>query len=457
MGPRIAIIGAGSGMFSLSLVKDICLTPGLKGSTVSFMDIDEGRLEGAFQVCSRYAEEAGADLRLEKTTDRRAALRGADFVINTALSEGHERWREGWSLAMQHGYRFGGSFHVVHDEAFWINHYQFGLMESVLLDILELCPKAWYVLVANPVMAGVTYLTRKYPEAKIVGLCHGYRRLYHLTDALGLDRADVSYEIPGVNHFVWMTKFRYRGEDAFPLVDAWIREHAAEYFKTCPLSDYLGPKAIDLYQRFGVFPIGDTSTPGGGAWGSWYHTDDETERRWREDPKDWFDRYFQHTQDVVGSLGRARDDASLSMTGTFGMEPSGETMIPLIEALATDSPKVLIVNLLNRGEYVQGIPRDFAVEIPALVSGSGIQPIQTDGLPAPLLAHALRDRVAPVNMEIDAYTHGDYEALLQLILMDPWTRSEAQARDMLEGILSLPHHGGMRRHYRRRPPGAAAL
>jgi alpha-galactosidase len=108
---------------------------------------------------------------------------------------------------------------------------------------------------------------------------------------------------------------------------------------------------------------------------------------------------------------------------------------------------VLIVNVPNTGSYVPGIPSDFAVEIPALVGGRGVQGIQTHPLPRPILAHALRDRVASVEAELYAYEHGDYEALLQTVLMDPWTRSERQARDLIGEILDLPYHKEMAAHY----------
>ena len=49
---RISVIGAGSATFSLGLVKDLCLTENLKGSEVSFMDIDAERLNAAI-VCDR--------------------------------------------------------------------------------------------------------------------------------------------------------------------------------------------------------------------------------------------------------------------------------------------------------------------------------------------------------------------------------------------------------------------
>ena len=173
MTPTIAIIGAGSAVFSLGLIRDLCLTERLHGSTVRLMDIDEARLRAISRLCERYSEETGAGIETT-TTDRREALKGANFVINTALVAGYDRLRGGWEIAARHGYRFGGSLHVMHDEPFWVNAYQLRFFDEVVRDVLELCPDAWYLQVANPVLAGMTWLGRRYPEAKMVGLCHGF-------------------------------------------------------------------------------------------------------------------------------------------------------------------------------------------------------------------------------------------------------------------------------------------
>ena len=71
---KISVIGAGSATFSLGLVKDLCLTEGLKGSLVSFMDINEERLDMIHKMGKRYAQELGTDLQFESTVDRRASL-----------------------------------------------------------------------------------------------------------------------------------------------------------------------------------------------------------------------------------------------------------------------------------------------------------------------------------------------------------------------------------------------
>lgn len=444
---NIALIGAGSAMFSLTLIRDLCLTPNLSGSTITFMDINEERLDAAHALCQRYADEVGNQLILKKTTDRRKALEGADFVVNTALVAGHERLREGWEIAQSLGYRMGGSLHIMHDEAFWINFYQYRLFESVIEDILEICPDAWYLKVDNPVLGGITYLSRKYPQAKIVGLCHGFAAVYRIADVLGLEREHLTYEIPGVNHFVWLKHLYYKGEDVMPMFDEWIETKAPVYWETCKPSDYLGKKAVDLYKRYGVFPIGDTCNPGGGAWPYWYHTDEATEQSWGESPSSWYADYFGHLASNIERIARISTDNSRRVTDEFKPRMSGEVMAPLIEAVACDLPRVVIANIANSGSFVPGVPENFAVEIPVLASKRGIQGIQTSGLPKPLLSWLIHDRVASVELELDAYVTGSRERLLQLILMDPYTRSEAQARELLERVFALPYHAEMRKHY----------
>jgi alpha-galactosidase len=321
-------------------------------------------------------------------------------------------------------------------------------MEAIYVDIRDVCPNAMFVLVANPVLAGVTYLSRKYPDIKLVGMCHGYGGIHGLSNALGLDFDKVDYEVSGVNHFIWLTKFFYKGEDAFPLLDEWIATKADVYLaQKGEKSSGEGYKAIDLYKRFGVFPIGDTCTPGGGSWAWWYHTDG-MEEKYGEDPKGWWDRYFPHLRADVVRIREAVADKNKKVTDIFTAIPSSEPMIPLIEALACDIEHKIIVNVPNKGSCVSGVPEDFEVEIPALVSKKGIQGLQTNPLPPAVLSHLVRDRIAPVEMELQAFIHHDKTLLLSVIMMDPWCKSEAQAKKLLEEILNMPCNKEMKEYYR---------
>jgi alpha-galactosidase len=446
---KISIIGAGSATFSLSLIKDLCLTPNLKGSTIIFMDINKERLDAVYALCKKYSEETNAKLKLEKTLDRKESLQDADFVVNTAMVVGYGGYRAGWNVGLKHGYRFGGSLHIMHDEGFWINYYQLRLFESIVNDILDVCPEAWYLKLANPVLAATTYLGRKYRKLKFVGLCHGYCGVFHLAQVLGFDKEEISYTIPGVNHFVWLTEFRHKGEDAYPLLDNWIEKKAAKYWEQSEPSSDMGLKAVDLYRRFGVFPIGDTCTPGGGSWPWWYHTDDETEKRWKEDPKGWWKWVLEPSnEDTASRLIKVAHDPSVKVTTVYPPRKSRESIINIIESIACDIPRIFQVNIMNTEDLVPGVPRNFEVEVPAQVDRAGVKGKKTEGLPKAVINHILRDRIAPVETELEAYETGSKDRLLDLVLMDPWTRYEKQAKSLLEDILALPQHESMQEHFR---------
>jgi alpha-galactosidase len=170
--------------------------------------------------------------------------------------------------------------------------------------------------------------------------------------------------------------------------------------------------------------------------------------QWKEDPRGWYDEHFTRGDQRVSETRRLADDRAARVTDVFPPTPSGEIMVPIIESISCDMPRVFVVNVRNDGGYVAGIPRDFAVEIPALVSGRGIQPIRTNGLPDPLVQYAMRDRVAPVEVELAAYRTGNRELLRHLLLMDPWTRSEGQVERLLDAILTLPFNTELATHYR---------
>jgi len=198
---RISVIGAGSAQFSLGLVKDLCLTPGLAGSQISFMDVDAGRLEMIEKLARRYANELGADLRFERTAERAASLRDADVVINTASVTSHHAQRAIRDLTAKHGYYYGG-VHIGGGG-------QLAFMLSIAQDIERICPDAWLIQSGNPVYEGCTLMTRE-TGIKVCGLCHGHYGVYEIARVLGLDPAKIDWQAPGLNHNIWLTHFLHR-------------------------------------------------------------------------------------------------------------------------------------------------------------------------------------------------------------------------------------------------------
>jgi alpha-galactosidase len=436
---KLSIIGAGSGEFSLGIVRDLCLSEGLAGATVSFMDIDVERLDAIHSVATRYTAEVGAEVRFEKTLDRRESLDGADFVINTAMVGGWRGWSQSGApeVLAKYGYTRRlrlGSYH------------QFKLFMDIIHDMEELCPEAWYIQSANPVFDGTTLIGRT-SKIRAVGLCHGYLGVYELARTLGLDPTQIEWQAYGINHFIWLTKFTHRGQDAYPLLDAWIENGAEAYWasEACDISDHQGRKAVDVYRRLGLYPIGDTVTPGGGSKFDVYHRDPEVARRWQEDPRGWMERHIEHVFATVEEFKSVANDPSRKVTDVYPAARTNETNVAIIDAIVNDKPTVYQVNVANRA-CIPGIADDVAVEIPALVSAAGIQGLHVDPLPRPIMVHVM-DQIQRMERNVQTFQSRDRGMLLDMLLIHPDARSPEDAKACLDELLALPFNAGMAEWY----------
>ena len=438
---RISLIGAGSGCFSIGLIRDLCASEYLSGSTVSLMDINTRRLDAVHALCVRYTKEIGGNLSFEKTTNRIESLKGAGIVINVALTAPHQRLKDGWVIADKYGFGFGGSYHIKYDEAFWVNFYQFKFFEELTEDILRYCPNAWHLMVSNPVLAGTTHLQRKYPQSKMVGLCHGYAHAYGIAEALGYKREDVTFEMSGPNHFVWLNRGHVKNKDIFEALEENIRAGNPENLA-------LGKIHTDFYRRHGVIGIGDTLSWTGACWPWFYHSDDETRQEFNDyEPMEGWHGYFDWVDQAAKDVIALANNPSASVVEFLESVSDDDLMVPLVESLACNIPRVLYVNLLNRGGWVPGVPADFAVEVQALCQKDEIRPIHANPLPRTMLAYILRDRVAPVEMELEAFRTGKMSNLEELLLMDKWAVSIKQVRGFIQEIMDLPYHAEMKAHF----------
>jgi len=434
---KLAVIGAGSATFSVGLVKDISLSPNLSGSLVTLMDVDRERVEAMHRFAQRYAAELGADLKFESTVDRERALREADYVINTAQVGGHpqvERLRT-WTEAR--GYYRGFRLYQC---------LQVRMMVSVARDMERLSPHAWLIQASNPVFEGCTAMTRT-TAIKVCGLCHGHTGYYEIAAVIGLDPAKITAQVAGFNHEIWLTHFQHEGADAYPLLDEWIATSSEQYW-----SDYHPPyyqnqmsrAAVELYKLAGLFPIGDT--PRRGGW--WFHTDVAAKRRWYGDPLGGFDselgwsQYLKGLEEEVSRIHAAVGDTSARLTDLFPPRPTGEQHFPLIEALEGLAPAQLQVNVPNRGA-IEGLPDDVVVEVPALCSHRGIQPLHVGKLPQAVMLNFLLPRMLAMEQTVAMSLRPDAGTLMAMVLDDHRTKSWDHAVEFSRDLVALPEFADM--------------
>lgn len=473
---KISIIGAGSAVFSMRLVNDLCKTKGLSGSLVSLMDIDEQRLNNVHELASRYVKELGADLRFEKTTSLETCLHEADFVINTALVGGHAYLDKARAIGEKHGYYRGidaQELNMVTDYCTITNFNQLKYFVDVARLMEKICPNAWLLQTANPVFEGTNLISRC-SNVKVVGFCHGHYGVIEMAEALGLDENKLDWQVAGFNHAIWLNRFVYDGKNGYELLEKWIQEGNLQRWKPKnPFDLQLSPAAIDMYRFYGILPIGDTVRNS-----TWYHNKDfETKKRWYGEPWGgpdseegwkWYQQQLKTTTDAIDFLSKNRTLKLLSLDTYLKFLPkgavpvemkkevevfsspdklSGEQHIPFIDSLVNNNARRFVINVPNEG-YIEGVPNGVFVEVPAVVDKDGwhverIEPKLTDKV----LKFYLWPRMMRMEWALHAIMNGDKAALIEFLMRDPRTRSLEQAKAVIEEILNLPENQQMKMNY----------
>ena len=91
---KITFLGAGSTVFARNVLGDCMCTPVLRDAEIALYDIDAKRLEESeiiLQAINRNTNEGRARIHTYlRTENRKAALKGADFVVNAIQVGGYE-------------------------------------------------------------------------------------------------------------------------------------------------------------------------------------------------------------------------------------------------------------------------------------------------------------------------------------------------------------------------------
>jgi len=210
---RIVLVGAGSVEFTRNLLGDILTYPELADATIVLHDIDADRLATAERMTHWTAGVLGAGPRVEAHLDRRAALTGADFVIDTI--------QVGGARATQLDFEIPGRYGLGYtiNDTINVGGVMRGLRSiPVILDIVrdmeELCPNAWFLNYTNP-MSMIIWAVTSRSELKTVGLCHSvYWTVHSIAEYIDVPFAEIDHTSAGGNHLAFLLRFEHSGQDA---------------------------------------------------------------------------------------------------------------------------------------------------------------------------------------------------------------------------------------------------
>jgi alpha-galactosidase len=408
---RIAFIGAGSLIFARRLMIDILSFPELRETTFALMDIDEKRLGYARRVAERIVREGGFPARVEATTDRREALRGADYVIVMILVGDIEVIRHDMEVPLKYGVDQcigdtlgpGGVFRALRTVP---------VMVDICRDMEELCPDAWLLNYTNP-MAMICWAMNDAAAIKNVGLCHSVQGTANWLAALAgvpsEERDDVSYWVAGINHQSWFLELRWKGRDLYPKLRDRIDE---------PQVYDIDTTRFEMLKHLGYFVT--ESSGHNSEYNPWFRKRPELLEKytpgggWNGGTGFILQLYGGDRQDYEKELERVAAGEE-----PIDLKRSQEYGSYIIHSLETGVPRRINGNVRNT-RLITNLPEGCCVEVPCYVDKHGINPCFIGELP-PHLAAINRSNVAVQEMAVRAALEADREMAYYAVAVDPLT------------------------------------
>jgi alpha-galactosidase len=413
---KVAIIGAGSIVFCKTLMLDIVATDGLEDTEFALMAPSTRRTPQVEAFAKRVIEANDLPATVYITTDRREAVKDADYVIATFQVGGIQGFEYDYKIPLKHGVDQcigdtlgpGAVFRALRS---------IPVMLDLARDMEELCPDAFLLQYVNP-MAMVCWALGT-TDVKFVGLCHGVQTTMDLISGyVGVPKDEIDFIAAGINHMAWFLKLEHNGRDLYPIlrerfeqpeyyVNEKVRGEVFRHFgyfmteSTGHLSEYVpyfrkNQKALDLYCDEPAF---------GGESGAYYN--------WC---KYVADKYAE--RDILADEPSELPPRSIEY-GSY-----------IIEALETGRTFKLNGNVINGG-MIANLPPDCCAEGPIYTDGAGLHKTIVGPLPSQCAALNLTN-INVQRLAVEAAITGDTERIVQACALDPLSGAVLTLKEIRE-------------------------
>lgn len=417
---KVAIIGAGSMVFTKQFLNDMFQTPCMAGSTYALMGPTRWKLDKMKEYADQLITKNNLDATVTCTTDQREALKDADFVILTFLIGGDEAYAADIEIPMKYGVDQcigdsmgpGGVFRVLRTAP---------VMMEIWNNMKELCPDAYVLNYVNPMGAVCTMLARA-TGMKVVGLCHGVQTTMDLISGYtGIPKEEITYTNAGINHMDWFLTLEHNGKDLYPI----LRENMEkpEYYKNEKVRG-------ELMRHCGYFM---TESSGHlSEYLPWFRSCDRALDQYCDEPM--FGGEHAAYLKFIRMVHEKFKDTDVLSIESGELEPrSKEYCSYIMEAILTGQPFRFSGNVSNANGYISNLPLDATVEVPVYADQYGFHPMHVGALPMHLAAMN-QSNLTTQGLAAQAAIDGDPELAFWAIAMDPLTCTKVtlqECRDMV--------------------------
>ena len=409
--PKITFMGAGSTVFAKNVLGDSMMTPALEDSVIALYDIDAVRLEDSKRMLDTINRNNGSKATIETylgVENRKAALRGANYVVDAIQVGGYEPCTvTDFEIPKKYGLRqtiadtlgIGGIFRALRT---------IPVLFDFARDLEEVCPDAWFLNYTNP-MAMLSGAMQRYTGVKTVGLCHSVQVCCEgLMKGLGMEYDDtVQWKIAGINHQAWLLEVTKNGVDLYPEIK---RRALARTEKHHDMVRY------EIMKRFGYYVT--ESSEHNSEYMPYFIKSTHPELI------DQFniplDEYPRRCINQIAEWEKMRENllGDENLTHTRSREYASYIM----EAMETNRPFKFGGNVINTG-LITNLPSNACVEVPCIADASGVQSVFIGDLPEQCAAMN-RTNINPQLLAIEAAVTKKKDYIYQAAMLDPHTAAE---------------------------------
>jgi 6-phospho-beta-glucosidase len=417
---KVAVIGGGSTYTPELVAGFLARTGTLPLAELWLMDVSPGRLDVVGGFAQRMVAARGAPFAVRLTTDRRAAIAGARYVVAQLRVGGMEARRGDEYLGQRHG--------LVGQETTGVGGMAMALRTipvvlDIARDVAALAPGALLVNFTNPAGLVTEALARHAPGVATAGVCNAavntvMEIVAALDERLGtqLDPTAAALDTLGLNHLTWHRGFRVGGEELWPQV----------------LAGYLAALRADLEPAWDPRMVEALGMIPNDYLRYYYHTRRvlAEQARW---PPSRAETVMAIERDLLAAyaqVARAEPPAELEKRG--GAHYS-TVATQLLDAHYNDRGEVHVINVPHRGA-VPGWPEDWVLEMPCRVDAAGIHPLPAAPLPPVcfgLLAHVKAYEL----LAVEAAVTGDRTTAYRALLAHPLGPAAGRVGAVLDDLL----------------------
>ncbi len=429
MRKKIAFIGAGSFGFTRGLVRDLLTFPAFRDAEIALMDIDDDRLAFIKQAVEHIVEVGKYPALVTATKDRAEALKGANGVLITILQGGPKVFASDIEIPKKYNVDINvgdtrgpaGIFRTLRT---------LPVMLDICADVRKYCPQAIVLNYTNPMAMLCRGMQSEFPDLNITGLCHSVQgTAAMLAKWIGAKMEDVTYLCAGINHQAFYLEYKWKGQDAYPLIHKAITRKPEIYNEELVRNEmYL---ALNYYVT--------ESSGHNSEYNAWFRKRPDLIEKYCTHSTGWNPGVYAYILNEYSKREKTwKKDLQAELKKPIELARGNEYASNIFNAIFGDHTMYQFNGNVRNFNLVDNLPYGCCVEVPVLASREGLRPMHVGALPAQLAV--LNNTSARCEeLAVEGALAGDPNMIYHAVLFDPLTSavlSLAEIRDMVNEMFA---------------------